>query len=613
MRTEDAVRQELDKELNWLTFRGQEAVMDKLRQPVRHLSKRRVAFALVLSLVLLCATAVALVMRFTPSFDADRSARDAVTVKYGLTDDMLDLFYPKTEKTDTGWRVILTPASLDVARIGVYDVALETGRAAEATWSHDGADLMDGSLAAEAWGPVQLEKVMTARKKNNESWTGDFYEHFDALTLEEKAALDADLLLGDGTASGLVYIAPKEGDIAPEQAEMLARQAIHNKYGIDGDSLSRQSINFYYFDAEYAESWFEQQTPLRVYRFDFILNGSEGSFIVRVDSPSGEVLRCVKQVKPEDDFLPEDDLSAYPDAVREWVENGSFACLTADEKADAVRRFTMADMRELLPEGDFLPTSSVRVTELEALGTAKLSLGESYQLTAERLVPFSCVTSLQRVEGAAVWQFTWTWNEMWRTNDHPNLPMERLGSYNVRISAEDGSVISCAWSLDGETQTDLLGTSKAWGAALIDRLYTLQDSYIAILQPYREAEPDAAWNIGDLSMEDDAAACKLMVAEGFSQRENCYVLPESGDLTYEQAVTQARQAIAEVYPHLNLYTLPLLDSMTDCIIRYEDGQAPVRCWVVTFDDGWDRYTVELDAQSGITRGIWHDSASSGNG
>ena len=53
--------------------------------------------------------------------------------------------------------------------------------------------------------------------------------------------------------------------------------------------------------------------------------------------------------------------------------------------------------------------------------------------------------------------------------------------------------------------------------------------------------------------------------------------------------------------------------MTDCIIRYEDGQAPVRCWVVTFDDGWDRYTVELDAQSGITRGIWHDSASSGNG
>lgn len=614
MKTENKIQKKLDTELSWLTFQGEKKVLSRVRQSAPStLPKRRAVWVFALILMLLCATAVGLVLTFTPRFEAIRTARSAVADQYGLTPEMLDLFYGKSEQSKDGWHVTLSPVSLDTERIGVYEVVLPMSGEADVKWSHDGEDTQNGDLAASAWGPLQLDKVITARRHSAENWSGDVYAHYDELTLEDKAALDAALLLPDGAASALIHIAPKGDDLTPEQAEAAARFAASEKYGDFGEALETYSLNFYYYDAQSAMEFFKQSEAHRVYRFDFTLAGHDPAFVVYLSSPTGVILDCYKICNPQDDVLPPGNLADYPDAVKEWVDNNAFEMLSAAEKAEAVTRFEAAGLRELLPTGDYLAPESVKILEAQAVAAAKKALNEQFGLAARHLALFRRTSSLIRTAKGDSWQLVWNYDEFWRHEDLPIYDITPLGRYTVIISAQDATVLSCAWSMTGKTQTPLLGTSEGWNAALIDRLIALADDYAALLKPYRDAAPGAAWNTGELTVKDDAAICEWMIKEGYPQRQFIYVLPESGDLTVSEAVALARSAVAQIYPNIDVQALPLLDLMTDCYINYNDNEAPKRCWCVNFDDGMDRYTVVMDAATGVTQGVWHDDASSGNG
>lgn len=613
MKNENEFKDRLDKELSAVAFHGQEAVMERVHASAPQRKRGRLTLALALVFVLICSTALAIAIAVSPAYRAESEARRIVSARYSLTSEMLDLFFAKSERYDGGWRVVFSPVSLSTEKLGVYKAVIADDGKHEASWSHDGADLRQGSLSADAWGSMQLEKVLEARKQNYEKWFGGALAVYEQLSLEDKAKLDSGLIMQDGSAMSVVNIAPTGGDISPYDAENAALRAVMEKYGIGADLLKKTSVSFLYYDSESAANMLGLAENARIYRFDFKVVGSSADVFVMLSSPSGDIAQCIKRSEPEDNRLPDGDLALYSEAAREWAESGAFDYLSADEKAETVSRFEAAGMRSLLPDGDFLASADLLIGEQEAIVAAKTAFEANYELHGNALQLFTLTTAVMNADSGSKWVVTLKYDEQWRAEELPHLPLERLGTYSCAVSAQSGEVISCAWSFDGYVLSDRLGLSTGWGGAQIGKLLAFADEYSAILAPYREKEPDAPWNIGELSVEDDAKVCALLVAEGFSARQYRYVLPEKGDLSYDAAVSLAISDIAETYSSANLSELNVNEYMTDCYIRYQDSEAPLRCWGVSVESETDKYTVVIGAEDGLVLGVWHDAAYMGNG
>lgn len=100
---------------------------------------------------------------YTQEMLAQRIAIAAIKVKYGLTTDMIGLFYPEITVAEGKTRVAFYPSSiLPVDRIGVYEVILTDG-SIYWSWTHDGEvprSWQSNDMFSEHWGARQLQACL---------------------------------------------------------------------------------------------------------------------------------------------------------------------------------------------------------------------------------------------------------------------------------------------------------------------------------------------------------------------------------------------------------------------------------------------------------------------
>ncbi len=147
------IKQSLDNALSDVDWHGENAVLSRIR-PRARAHRLRLAFVACLLALAVGGTALAVGLHWTERYSDIRRAREAVAAKYGLTSDMLDLFYEKV--SEDGKSVVLSyMAGDDNGRAGYYTFNTADG---SVVWSHDGEEIDEsGSLDAAIWGSAQLQ------------------------------------------------------------------------------------------------------------------------------------------------------------------------------------------------------------------------------------------------------------------------------------------------------------------------------------------------------------------------------------------------------------------------------------------------------------------------
>ena len=583
---------EIDARLANLTFTGQAQVLERVRarRSPHALPKRAVVLVLVLMLAI-CGTAVALTLRYSARFDLERHARGVLSSKYGLTSDMLDLFTSYVEQREDGWTVRFAPIAWKDL-MGEYTVTDGADEITVATWSHDGAE-----PSRSVWGPEELQMFMDARKAQHaaEALTLDA----SSLTLEERAAIDAPVLALDGI-NWRVNIVPGTDDLQPEDAERLARQVVMDSYGVSEDALRgyKTDTYFYMYTGE----------GRRQYRIDF--HGDAGVFFVNISSPEGEILSRNWWVAKDIASLPEGDLSRYPEAAEQFVEEGVFEALSPVEKAEVYRRYEEAGLSDLLPEGEFVSPAPADLNEQEAIAVAREAVMARYSFPEAGFALFGTRTALLRREDGREWQVRFIGQL------HPRylwLKEASLGSYTVRMTS-DGAVMGCEWSLDamfeGAHTEDTFGQAQVFTGDDLGYVLILIDKLDAIYAKYPQ-DPDYAFNSDDLSIEDHAAFDGLMRQAGFNPRTYPSLLPRESDLTEQEALELARQVLRDEYGVTD-ETLNQSNLEVSFQMRYNLHEEPVRVWDFVFK-GREVYWVCINAEEGVIEEIEHDDLSFTNG
>ena len=157
----------VDRRLSHITWTEAQSreVLRLISEEERPVKKMRLGVVVVVAVLCLSlATALAAGLVFNPRVEAVRLAEQALEAKYGVTSEMLTHFSRSVETVDGGYKAVYTGAGALEGVLGAYTVEVKDG-AAEATWSHDGADT-SGGLDALAWGSEQLAEMLRLHKEN---------------------------------------------------------------------------------------------------------------------------------------------------------------------------------------------------------------------------------------------------------------------------------------------------------------------------------------------------------------------------------------------------------------------------------------------------------------
>lgn len=587
------LRDKLNTALQDVDWNGENQVLWLLRRQQARRPVRTRALVLAIALMLaLVTTAVALTLNFSVQFRTQQAARQAVMNKYGLTDEMLDLFTYAEVDAHTA-TFTMTYAHSD--QLGLYTVCSTADGQWTATWSHDNADadlLSSGSLTSPAWGARQLERLLPLYHQQAASWT--VVADVGKLSLEELAALDAPLL--DIQDAGiLIHIVPGQDDLTAEQAQQLARSAIEDKYGVSAQKLSASDVNVSFF--------LYGGTDRREYRIKL------DSYIVYVASPSGAVTHCSWTVQEGKRTLPTGDLSLYPLAAKEYIASGAFQLLSAADKAAAAQRYVEAGLASLLPQTNYVTPLEGDLAENAARQTAEDALEEACCLPAGWKALFTSRTSMVRHENQREWIVEYCPHELdnryWRD-------FEKLGVYTVSVDAQSGQVVSLDWSFKGAELSQYTEESFAsapaysgfmipWVQALLQDLQVILDKYPHLI--YLE----------DMSLQDRGAYAARMRRAGYSAVQCPDLVPTAKDIPQEEAAALARDALNTMYNLSNL-ALECGEPMQEGLhmIQRSDGTW-VRTWNIVYTNDMDIFTVHINAESGEVENIWHDSPAFGNG
>lgn len=583
-------RAEIDARLADLTFTREAEVLDRLhaRRQAGPIPKRTAALILALMLML-CGTAVALTLRYSARLDLERYARGVLSSKYGLTGEMIDLFATHVERDGVNWTVRFVPIGWE-EQMGEYTVTGTTGGSAQAVWSHDGE-----AASKSVWGPEELRQFMTLRKAQQSAmwrlggWSG---------TLEELAAIDAPVLALEGAAWRVHYL-PGEDDIQPEEAEALARQAIMAKYGLSQAAMDGYRTTMMHFYLYTEDGRKEYRLWLNDKNWD--------EFSVTISSPDGEITSCYWRVSAQDFRLPEGDLSLYPEAAEEYVKEGAFEALNAEDKANVYRRFEEAGLSDLLPPGVYVTPAATDLNEDAAIRRAREAMMERFAFPEEAFELFGVHTAMLRAQEGRMWQVRFIGQDQ---AHYYWLDHNALGDYTIAVTA-DGSVVDCEWSLaeqyGGGYTESTFGQSEVLAGELLPWVLALRDKLDQIVVRY----PEFQNRDDDLSHEDLAAYDALMREAGFDPVIYCYLLPEEGEVREAEAVEIARQVLKEEY---GLTDAILDDSVleTSFLMAHYIGDEPVKGWSVAFK-GKEIYTVFVNAADGIIEQVEHDDLSLSNG
>ena len=602
-------RQEIDTRLSDLTFTRQAQVLAHVRprRGMRSVPKRALVIALALMLML-CGTALALTLRFSARLDTVLLSRSVISAQYGLSDDMLDLFSERPETGGGSWIVRFVPINWK-EQMGEYTVTGDWQGHAQASWTHDGAYTdsadSDGDLSSPVWGAKELQLLIDLRLGNQKAHaSGD--KLYEEMTLEELAAMDAPLM-ANPQASSIIHIAPEEGDILPDQAISLARQAVAGKYGASEETLDayQPHVRFFLYTEDNS----------RVYRIE--LMSVRDNYWVQLTSPDGALLSCRRLVNPEDFTLPEGDLSLYPEAAAEYVGSGAFDLLSHEEKAQVSLRFAQAGMDELLPDREYLAPQTGDMSEEEAVALARQSVSQQFAVPQQAFVLFTTRTSLVRRDGSRTWKVEFTGavpsNLHWGSLDDHSI---RLGTYTAAIAA-DGSGAQCEWSLSGVDDAaydaSTFGAAQAYSGELLPYVMELLERLGEVFSRY-----DDYTDLDEMTLEDRAAYASLMRGAGYDAQRYSDMLPGEGDLTEEEAIALAYLVLQDEYAMTQEELLgPAEEPWTRFYMSYDLDDAPVAVWQIVLRGQWNdspsAYFVTINAHSGVVEGILHDNYVLGNG
>ena len=152
----------VDQNLSGLVWdeRKRQKVLHALSEEEKPVKKVSTTFILIAAIVCLSVTALAAGLIFSPKYDAARIANQAMEDQYGITPDLLSLFWRDVKENEDGTTTVVYSTTKDVgpvSRIGEYTVMVD-GPKATVNWSNEGKDT-SGGLAAEAYGPEQLHTI----------------------------------------------------------------------------------------------------------------------------------------------------------------------------------------------------------------------------------------------------------------------------------------------------------------------------------------------------------------------------------------------------------------------------------------------------------------------
>ena len=542
---------------------------------VKRAAPRRMAVLAAAAVMLVSSVALAAGLLRAPRYDAKKLAQETLTESYGLTRAM-DAFFA-CEVTEDGDETVVTFTPVDsyMERLGVYTVRITDGRA-QASWSGDGK-----AAGEDIWDTAKLAEGME-RRAAGEEW-------YKILAPEDSGS-----------------------EMNDEKAIAIAQDAVMRKYGPDAlpDTVQPQVESFYMTDVG--------RTRTMVYFYTGDLDAQTMWYRVDIWADDQSIDRCACMLPVNMRTLPAGDLSAYEEAVREYVACGAPVLLSDEERYAVAQRIRAAGLGDALTD-EYADPASVSVTRETAQAAATDALDAQFGLNADVRTLFTQEAALVTQADAVVWRITL----------EPNISVgdddvlldgedgatvfvkhsERMGTYEARIDANSGQLLSTGWTLDGVSQQKAVpetwGTLDAYDAQALAYLKELLTQRAAIYAKYDE---ETSWN---LSPEDSAALDALMRASGFSAQHYNSVMPEAGELTQAEATQAAKEALMEDAG----LTAQALGGATD--VRYSCYQNDGRTlWDVTFYlDGEQMgiYVVEVDAASGEIVDVVIDSGLAGNG
>ena len=152
----------VDQNLSGLVWdeRKRQRVLHALNEEEKPVKKFSTTFILIAAIVCLSVTALAAGLIFSPKYDAVRISNQAMEDQYGITPDLLSLFWRDIKENEDGTTTVVYSTTKDVgpvSRIGEYTVMVD-GPKATVSWSNEGKDT-SGGLSAEAYGPDQLHTI----------------------------------------------------------------------------------------------------------------------------------------------------------------------------------------------------------------------------------------------------------------------------------------------------------------------------------------------------------------------------------------------------------------------------------------------------------------------
>jgi hypothetical protein len=603
----------IDRRLSGLHFERQQAVLQGLAMPPERLPRQRLrlvpAMAIVLSL-LLAGVALAIGLSLSGQFQARQQAVGALEEAFGLNEETLGMFELTMSREGAGWVIRLTPkggypAGVDV---GEYRVDIPENGEAQASWTHQDDPAYDAGAGMDTpiWGHPQLLAYLRNKNAYYAAQARIDWAHHGEWTLEEQAQVDALLAraLPYGESLHSRRVLPEEDDLQPEAARELAIAALMDKYGVAEDKLTgmREHMAFYQ----------REEDGVRGYSFTFTPAGKEKdaaeSFSVVLHSPSGKVESASWYTDdPALRTLPGGSLKNHADTAREYMEAGTFDMLSARDKALLAARLQEAGLSGLLNGQQYILPGEEHLTEAEGYAAALAVLTEAYGIDAAHLHLFEASLSLIPEKEGAAWRLALTPLRY----DWPTYPEAPVGAYTALADGSTGQAISASWSLegvdDGVYTAATWGQAKAYSAAILPWFSELYEKYIAIL--------NAAADRWFLTVPEAAACDQLFRDAGFPEKNFIAGMPRPDDISQEQAIALAREALIQVQkvPQRVLDEVDFIHPFYAIRTGYQLFEWDAPFWSVTFHHVEGVWYVALDAATGDVLYVSYDPMAAGNG
>lgn len=359
------------------------------------------------------------------------------------------------------------------------------------------------------------------------------------------------------------------------QVEMkrAARKAVMQQYGLDETTIALFAERAAEHDGEWVVTYrTEMKYPM-------------GEYTVRIQ-PDGSV-QAAWSLETVKGAWGQQELAAF--LTQKQTE---FRQMQADES------LSTPSTAEPLPEST--PVPGARCSQAQALDAAQEALKQTFGFTQKGLNAFQTACSYEN----GTWFVTYSANE-WHWPD--GLLSEKAGEYTVTVDDASGRALEAVWSLADREHAactrEELGKAQVYDAQCMEWAEELRAEHEKVYSAYENVP-------GQLPAEELARLDGLMIAAGFDPARYNHVLPEPNELSYEQAVELAAQALQSEYGVSR-------ETFDQSVLAYADltQEAEGRQWYfwVQNQQLLCSWTVELDAQTGEILDLTTDSIASGNG